>query len=83
VAPDCGVVTGAGVSGCEGMNTGGSSRTVYSRTRRPRAQAASTSSVTYGSVTERFDVTRMVARPSCERLTEKSKLLRYAGRSIP
>ena len=65
------------------MKTGGSSSTVYSRSKRPRAQLASTSRVTKGSVTERFELTLMVARPSRERLIEKSKLDRYAGRSMP
>jgi hypothetical protein len=53
------------------MKTGGSSSTVYSRSRRPRAQLASTRIVTNGSVTERFEVTLIAARPSRLRWTEK------------
>jgi hypothetical protein len=56
---------------------------VYSRKRRPRAQLASTISVTKGSVTERFEVTLIAARPSRVLATENWKLDRNAGRSTP
>ena len=45
-------------------NTGGSSSTVYSRTRWPRAQSTSTSSVANGSLTASAECTCSTVRPS-------------------
>jgi hypothetical protein len=67
-----GVSTGAAAATGAGEYTGGSSRTVYSRSRRPRGQLASTSSVTNGSVTGRGEVTLSTSRPP-ERVTRKVK----------
>ena len=47
-----------------GVYTGGSSSIVYSRTRRPRAQFTSTSSVTKGSEIASVDLSLMTWRPS-------------------
>ena len=48
--------TAGGAAGA-GSNTGGSSKTVYSRSMRPRGQVASSSNVTNGSATDSRDTT--------------------------
>ena len=76
-----GAVTGAVVIG-GGANVGGSSKTVYSRSRRPRDQVTSTRNVMKGSVIGPVDETRMTllsVRPDFS--TSKRKPVRNIGRS--
>src|SRR5215472_15448995 len=63
--PTVGALTGAlATFGCPGVNTGGSSSMVYSRTSLPRAQFTSTSSVTKGSEMGSVDLSLIISRPS-------------------
>src|SRR5271169_6647983 len=60
-----GAVTGGVVFGFSpGVYTGGSSRTVYSRISRPRAQFTSTRKVTNGSGIASVECTCSTSRPS-------------------
>ena len=60
-----GAATGAALlAGSPGVYTGGSSNTVYSRIRRPRAQFTSTKNVTNGSGMASVERTSKTSRPS-------------------
>ena len=66
-----------------GVYTGGSSSTVYSRIRRPRAQFTSTKKVTNGSGMESVDRTSRTSRPSFALPTLKVTVARKGGLSMP
>src|SRR5580765_5205335 len=64
-APVAGALTGAlATADLPGVYTGGSSNMVYSRTRWPRAQLTSTSSVIKGSEIASVDLSLSIWRPS-------------------
>ena len=66
-----------------GVYTGGSSNTVYSRIRRPRAQFTSTKKVTKGSGIESVERTCNTSRPSLLLPTLNVSVDRKGGRSMP
>src|SRR5882757_1960175 len=66
-----------------GVYTGGSSSTVYSRIRRPRAQFTSTRKVTNGSGMESVDRTNRTSRPSLAFPTLNVTVARKGGLSMP
>jgi len=66
-----------------GVYTGGSSSTVYSRIRRPRAQFTSTRKVTNGSGMESVDRTNRTSRPSLPFPTLNVTVARKGGLSMP
>src|ERR1019366_4746005 len=79
-----GAVTGAVEFGFSpGVYTGGSSRTVYSRINRPRAQFTSTRKVTNGSGIASVERTSSTSRPSLLFPTLKLSDDRNGGWSMP
>src|ERR1700722_5290940 len=84
-----GAGTGGGLTGAAllaispGVYTGGSSRTVYSRIRRPRAQFTSTRNVTKGSGMASVECTSKGSGPSLPLPTLKVNVDRNGGRSMP
>src|SRR5579863_3129261 len=83
-AATVGALTGAALLAVSpGVYTGGSSRTVYSRIRRPRAQFTSTRNVTKGSGMASVERTSRASRPSLPLPTLKVNVERNAGRSMP
>ena len=79
-----GAVTGAALLAVSpGVYTGGSSNTVYSRMRRPRAQFTSTKNVTNGSGIASVERTSRASRPSLPLPTLKDRVDRNGGRSMP
>src|SRR5277367_6687124 len=79
-----GAVTGAEERAFSpGVYTGGSSSTVYSRIKRPRAQFTSTKKVTNGSGIASVECTNRTSRPSLLLPTLKVNVDRNGGRSIP
>src|SRR5580704_6325484 len=79
-----GAVTGVALLAVSpGVYTGGSSSTVYSRIRRPRAQLTSTKKVTKGSGIESVERTSKTSRPSLLLPTLKVSVDRNGGRSMP
>ena len=79
-----GAVTGAEEPAFSpGVYTGGSSSTVYSRIRWPRAQLTSTRKVTNGSGIESVERTIRTSWPSLLLPTLKVNEARNGGRSIP
>src|SRR5450631_2113434 len=84
VAEVVGAATGADERALSpGVYTGGSSSTVYSRIRRPRAQFTSTRKVTNGSGMESVDRTKRTSRPSLALPTLKLTVARKGGLSMP
>src|SRR6516162_466549 len=83
-APAAGALTGA-LATCErpGVNTGGSSSMVYSRTSLPRAQLTSTSSVRKGSEMGSVDLSLITSRPSPVFTVFTCTPERYGGQSRP
>ena len=80
--PVVGAATGGAALGfCS--NTGGSRRTVYSRTSWPRGQLTSTRKVMNGSVIVSTERTDSTVRPPASRATVKVRSDRYCGRSSP
>src|SRR6516162_5624163 len=82
--PTAGALSGA-LATCDrpGVNTGGSSSMVYSRTSLPRAQFTSTSSVTKGSEIGSVDLSLMTSRPSPVFTVFTCTPERYGGQSSP
>ena len=83
-----GVVVGAAIGAAAGLSpgasiAGGSSSTVYSRSKRPRGQFTSIRNETNGSLIASRECTRRTLRPSFPWPTENSSVLRNAGRSSP
>ncbi len=79
-----GAATGAALLAVSpGVYTGGSSNTVYSRMRRPRAQFTSIKKVTNGSGIASVECTNKVSRPSLPLPTLKVSVDRNGGRSMP
>src|ERR1700722_9643094 len=79
-----GALTGAALLAVSpGVYTGGSSRTVYSRIRRPRAQFTSTRNVTKGSGMASVECTSKGSGPSLPLPTLKVNVDRNGGRSMP
>src|ERR1700677_2843597 len=79
-----GAVTGAEEPAFSpGVYTGGSSSTVYSRIRRPRAQLTSTRKVTNGSGMASVERTCRTSRPSLPLPTLKVSDDRNGGRAMP
>src|ERR1700680_1313508 len=82
--PVAGALTGAlATADWPGVYTGGSSNIVYSRTRWPRAQLTSTSSVIKGSEIASVDLSLSIWRPSGVRTVRIWRPERYAGQSRP
>src|ERR1700722_3349857 len=83
-AATVGAVTGAELFGdSPGVYTGGSSSTVYSRIKWPRAQFTSTRNVTKGSGIASVDRPSKASRPSLPLPTLKVSVERNGGRSMP
>src|ERR1700674_1002484 len=79
-----GAVTGAALLAVSpGVYTGGSSNTVYSRIRCPRAQFTSTKNVTNGSGIASVERTNKASRPSLPLPTLNDSVERNGGRSMP
>jgi hypothetical protein len=83
-----GAVVGAATAEAElgfspGVYTGGSSSTVYSRIKRPRAQFTSTRNVTNGSGIASVECTSRASRPSLPLPTLKVRLDKNGGLSMP
>src|SRR5580704_18994186 len=79
-----GALTGAALLAVSpGVYTGGSSSTVYSRIRRPRAQLTSTKKVTKGSGIASVERTSRTSRPSLLLPTLNVMVDRNGGRSMP
>ncbi len=79
-----GAATGAAVLAVSpGVYTGGSSNTVYSRIKRPRAQLTSTKNVTNGSGMASVERTSKTSRPSLLLPTLNVSVDRKGGRSMP
>src|SRR5450755_1305670 len=79
-----GAVTGAAEPArSPGVYTGGSSSTVYSRIKRPRAQLTSTRKVTNGSGIASVERTKSTSRPSLLLATLNVSEDRNGGLSIP
>jgi hypothetical protein len=79
-----GAVTGAEEPAFSpGVYTGGSSSTVYSRIKWPRAQLTSTKKVTKGSGIDSVERTLKTSRPSLLLPTLKTNDARNGGRSMP
>src|ERR1700688_18232 len=79
-AATVGALTGAALLAVSpGVYTGGSSRTVYSRIRRPRAQFTSTRNVTKGSGIASVECTSKASRPSLPLPTLKVNVDRNCG----
>src|SRR5258708_11420895 len=79
-----GAVTGAALLAVSpGVYTGGSSNTVYSRIRRPRAQFTSTKNVTKGSGIASLERTNKASWPSLPLPTLNVSVDRNGGRSMP
>src|ERR1700694_1402499 len=80
--PVAGALTGAlATADLPGVYTGGSSNMVYSRTRWPRAQLTSTSSVIKGSEIASVDLSLSIWRPSGVRTVRIWRPERHAGES--
>src|SRR6266480_6704771 len=77
--PVAGALTGAlATAEPPGVYTGGSSNMVYSRTRWPRAQFTSSSSVIKGSEIASVDLSLSICRPSGVRTARTCTPARYA-----
>src|ERR1700694_338108 len=80
--PVAGALTGAlATADLPGVYRGGSSNMVYSRTRWPRAQLTSTSSVIKGSEIASVDLSLSIWRPSGVRTVRIWRPERHAGES--
>jgi hypothetical protein len=77
------VIAAAELALSPGVYTGGSSSTVYSRIKRPRAQFTSTRKVTNGSGIASSECTNSTSRPSLPLPTLKVSEAKKGGLSMP